>query len=340
MRHLIRSTIAAIITSTMMPVLAFANDGFMGLPAGGLTLQQSADIRMLDEDLFLSLDEVRVAYQFRNDSKSAIKALVGFPMPGLPVSVNFDGEDGYDIHDIKTLELLKFETRVEGKIIQSQPVVRAYFFPKDMPWEKQDRFRFTDAIDITAELQSAGVPLNFDAKAIKNAFARLPAAKQVDWKRRGLYTKDPNFERPSWWLSTIYMREQIFPAGAILRVQHRYKPYPSGFVMVPDHFKYDKELAKSTCVDAPTMKAITRLLAPQQGGSGHVIDYILTTANTWKGPIGHFRLTVDKGVPQNIVSLCGDGVRKTGPKTFTLETRNFSPKQDIKVLIVKSPQYN
>jgi len=315
---------------------ALANDGFLGLPAGGLTLQQSADIRMLDEDLFLSLDEVRVNYQFRNDSPSAIKAWVGFPMPGLPVRVNFGGEDGYDIHDVKGLDLLKFETRIEGVVAQSRPYVRAYVFPRNTPWEKQDRFRFTDAIDISAELSAARVPLNFDATAIKAAFARLPAAKQADWKRRGLYTKDANFEQPEWYLSTIFVREQGFPPRRIVKVQHRYKPFPSGFIMVDNHLSYDKDLAKAACVDPPASRAIANALRGR-GGSGHVIDYILTTANTWKGPIGHFRLTVDKGAARNIVSLCGDNVRKTSPRTFVLEANNFKPTHDIKVLIVKPP---
>ncbi len=315
---------------------AFANDGFLGLPAGGLTLQQSADIRMLDEDLYLSLDEVRVNYQFRNDSLSAIKAWVGFPMPGLPVSVNFGGEDGYDIHDVKGLDLLKFETRIEGIVAPSRPYVRAFIYPRNLPWEKRDRFRFTDAIDISAELTAARVPLNFDAKAIRQAFARLPAAKQADWKRRGLYTRDANFEQPEWWLSTIFVREQVFPPRRIVKVQHRYKPIPSGFIMMDNHLSADKDLVRGACIDQPTQRAITNALRGQ-GGSGHVIDYILTTANTWKGPIGHFRLTVDKGNPRNIMSLCGNNVRKTSPGTFVLEVNNFRPTQDIKILIVKPP---
>ena len=331
-----RSKLLATLFTLALASAALANDGFLGLPAGGLTLQHSADIRMLDEDLFLSLDEVRVNYQFRNDSPRAITAWVGFPMPGLPVSVNFGGEDGYDIHDVKSLDLLKFETRIEGIVAPSRPYVRAFIYPRNTPWEKRDKFRFTDAIDISAELTAASIPLNFDANTIKAAFARLPAAKQADWKRRGLYTKDANFEQPEWWLSTIFVRQQVFPAGRIVKVQHRYKPFPSGFIMMGNHLSYDKDLAKAACVDPPTHRAITNALGAQ-GGSGHVIDYILTTANTWKSPIGHFRLTVDKGAPRNIVSLCGNGVRKTGPTTFVLEANNFRPQHDIKVLIVKPP---
>jgi hypothetical protein len=313
---------------------ALANDGFMGLPAGGLTLQKSADISMVDEDLYLSLNQVRVNYVFRNDSSAPVTAQIGFPMPGLPVAVNFDPENDYFMPEVKSLEILKFETRVEGKVVKSEPFVRAFLFPKDGDAAKQDRFRFTDAKDITAELTSAGVPLNFNAKAIKTAFAKLPDATKKEWIARGLYTKETDYERAEWYLSTVYVREQIFAPGKIVHVQHRYKPYPAGFVMVSGHFKYDPQLAIDTCVDPKTDAAIKRVLSPELGGTGNVIDYVLTTANTWKGPIGHYRLTVDKGSPANIVSFCGNGVKKTGQTTFSLEATNFAPTQDIKVLIV------
>ncbi|MFN9357532.1 MAG: DUF4424 family protein, partial [Alphaproteobacteria bacterium] len=80
MRH-IALAFAAVLA---LAPLAQANDGFMGLPAGGLTLQQSADIAMLEEDLYLAMDEVRVAYRFRNESQAPVTAVVGFPMPALP----------------------------------------------------------------------------------------------------------------------------------------------------------------------------------------------------------------------------------------------------------------
>lgn len=330
-----RIYMCAALATLSLAASASANDGFMGLPAGGLTLQKSADIVMVDEDLYLSLDQVRVNYQFRNDGSAPVTAQIGFPMPGLPVSVNFDAETGYDMSDVKDLELLKFETRVEGKVVKSNPVVRAFVFPKDTDWDHQDRFRFTDATDVTAELTAAGVPLNFDAKTIKAAYAKLSPAKKADWTKRGIYTKDADEERPEWFLSTIYVREQTFGPGKIVHVQHKYKPYPAGFVMVSNHFAYDKQLAIDTCVDAPTEKAIKRILAPAQGGIGHVIDYVLTTANTWKGPIGRYHLTVDKGKKKNILSFCGTGVKKTGKTTFSIEARNFKPTQDIKVLIVE-----
>ena len=64
------------------------------------------------------------------------------------------------------------------------------------------------------------------------------------------------------------------------------------------------------------------------------IDYILTTGANWAEPIGDFRLVVDKGAAANLVSFCGEGVRKIGPTRFEMRRRNFTPTRDLSVLIL------
>ena len=47
------------------------------------------------------------------------------------------------------------------------------------------------------------------------------------------------------------------------------------------------------------------------------LDYVLTTGGNWAlGTIGDFKLTIDKGDPENLVSFCGENVKKTGPTTL------------------------
>ncbi len=69
-------------------------------------------------------------------------------------------------------------------------------------------------------------------------------------------------------------------------------------------------------------------------GTAILLDYVLTTANTWQGPIGVFRLAIDKGKPGNVLSLCIDGLRKTGPTSFAVEKKDFTPTRDLRLLIV------
>ena len=56
------------------------------------------------------------------------------------------------------------------------------------------------------------------------------------------------------------------------------------------------------------------------------LDYVLTTGGNWAlGTIGDFKLTIDKGEPDNLVSFCGENVRKTGPTTFEMTAKDYYP---------------
>lgn len=55
----------------------------------------------------------------------------------------------------------------------------------------------------------------------------------------------------------------------------------------------------------------------------------------WLDTIGEFHPTIDKGKPENLVSLCIDGIKKTGPATFELRRRELIPRRDPKILILE-----
>ena len=93
------------------------------------------------------------------------------------------------------------------------------------------------------------------------------------------------------------------------------------------------------CVDADFLGGVDRLLRaaprdyrilPEQR-----IAYILTTGANWRAPIGDFRLVVDKGAPENIVSFCGAGIRKISPTSFEVRRSNWRPDKELDVLIVR-----
>lgn len=49
-------------------------------------------------------------------------------------------------------------------------------------------------------------------------------------------------------------------------------------------------------------------------------------------------MVIDKGKPDNLLSLCADGVMKIGPTTFEIRKRNFEPRRDVSILIVEWPK--
>jgi hypothetical protein len=140
-----------------------------------------------------------------------------------------------------------------------------------------------------------------------------------------------------WWRST-------FPANKAVRVAHRYKPSVGGTSSVS--FFYDGQFqgqyaAYKTryCMDQTFENAIRK--AAKNGPEGtpkyfeNRIAYILTTGGNWAtGTIGKFKLTVDKGDPKNLVSFCGENVRKVGPTRFEMTAENFYPEHDIDILLL------
>jgi hypothetical protein len=65
--------------------------------------------------------------------------------------------------------------------------------------------------------------------------------------------------------------------------------------------------------------------------------YVLSTGATWAGPIRDFRLIVDKGDPDNLVSFCAAGVRKLDATRFEVRQNNFTPKSDLAIILLRPP---
>ena len=93
------------------------------------------------------------------------------------------------------------------------------------------------------------------------------------------------------------------------------------------------------CVDAAFLAALDRRAEATRAEYPVLpekrIGYVLTTGGNWAAPIGRFRLIVDKGAADNLVSFCGEGVRKVSPTRFEMVKTNWRPTRDLKVLIVE-----
>jgi hypothetical protein len=65
------------------------------------------------------------------------------------------------------------------------------------------------------------------------------------------------------------------------------------------------------------------------------IQYILTTANNWSGPIRNFRLSVIPDAPDDIVVTCLPGLKPISPARYELVRSNFRPDKELDVLILQ-----
>ncbi|RWM73520.1 DUF4424 domain-containing protein [Mesorhizobium sp.] len=325
-----RYVLTAALALSATPV--FANDSIAELGTGGLILSRSDAIAMESEDLYISPEKVTVDYVFRNNTDKDVDAIVAFPMP----DIEGDPNEMPAIPDGQSDNFLGFEVTIDGVAAKPQLEQKA----------------FALGIDISADLKAQNVPLYPFGDAARAALAKLPQAVADDWVDRGIIIEDTADDGsgmntvyvPFWQLRSTYWWRTTFPANKAVHVAHRYKPSVGGTSSVS--FFYDGQFqgqyaAYKTryCMDGTFENAIRKAAKNNPDGTPKYFEnriaYILTTGGNWAtGAIGKFKLTVDKGDPKNLVSFCGENVRKVGPTRFEMTAENFYPEHDIDILLL------
>jgi hypothetical protein len=309
---------------------AAANDSVAETAAGGLILTRSGEIDMVSEDLSVSADEVRVRYVFRNRTARAVRATVAFPMPDDDLSLLQESDVAFP---------RDFETKVDGK-----PVAM-----------RVERKAILGGVDHSALLNRLHVPIADDPDpsqaVIPEGLNALPPADQARLVRLGLAAVEgPEPETgvrrhltPLWTIRQTYYWDQVFPAGRDLIVEHRYKPGTGesvGTALTMADFRTSAEGRRTIadyCIDSAFLAGVDRM-ARQNGENAMIgeqrVGYVLKTGANWRAPIRDFRLVVDKGAAENLISFCGTGVRKVGPTRFEVRQANWRPDRDLKLLIL------
>lgn len=322
-----RTTLAlAALVAAFSPLSAGANDTSAALGAGGLTFERSTKVRMVTEDLFVSMDRIRVRYVFRNESKEPVTTLVAFPLPALKADMQ---ESPLNVPRLGDANFVDFETMIDGQPVRLRAERKATFKGRD----------------VTAILVANSAPLNPLAPEFSDRIAALSASDRENLVREGLIGQDEidrgkgiePWYRPTWDLATSFYREQTFPPGRDVIVEHSYRPIVGGTVQPllssPVTWRQERRrYERRYCVDPAFEKAGAQL--DPASTQERWISYRLRTGANWFGPIGAFTLTVDKGAPQNLVSFCGDDVEKISSTQFRVRKTNFKPRKDLDILIL------
>ena len=304
---------------------ASANDSEASIAFGGLVLKQNDVIAMRSEDLYISAEQVRARYQFANTSDKDVTITVAFPLPDIewvPPDQQVEGENPWYVVSPDDVPSVDFKTYVDGQPVKVQRQQKAMAGDKDVTgWLRTRKLSLS--------------PNDVD-------FSKLSAADHKNARRQGIFDDKKN---PAWVMQTAYYWQQKFPAGATLNVEHVYKPSTGSTVVsqIDETMKHTKgELAATAmgdsyeiyCVDQSLRDTVKRHAQDDQYYGEIWIDYILTTGANWKEPIADFRLVVDKGTPKNLVSFCGDDIKKISPTQFEMRKTNWRPEKDLSVLIL------
>lgn len=306
-------------TLLALPISASANDSTAQLGAGGLQLVRNDTIEVLSEDLFVSAREVRVTYHFRNRTDAPVTYLVAFPLPAIDAIV--PEVMNLVLPDPKSENFMDFTVTVDG-----QPVM-----PK---LEARVIALGLDQTEVVKRLGLSLNPMDFD---LYEWLQKAPPAEKEELNRLGLATVDPYTTQAVWKLETTFYWEQTFPPGEEIVVEHRYKPI-TGYGFFGDWVFNEPVYRDKYCIDGAFEAAARKKLAAIKDASNPYLNeqrvsYILTTANNWATYIQDFRLVVDKGSPDALVSFCGTDVKKISPTQFEMRAKDFVPEHELEILI-------
>lgn len=328
---MLRSALILALLLSASGALANTSSGYQG--TGGVELAKSEDIHMVSEDLRIGLDEIRVSYVFRNLGDHPVETLMVFPLPDLDLAPGLTSSNWS--FPRKAADFLGFQLWVD-----EQPVQAAL-----------ERRAFHQGAEVTRVLSETGALdlAPWRTGAYDDLVKRMDPAAVERLKGLGLIAQGDDWNNPQWTLRTRYHWTQTFPPGRDVRVRIAYTPFV-GTSLLDDMRRMDwrepvgrtigadtKGAEERYCLDAATKRALAAAQArtgtDRPAFDAKSLDYILTTARNWKGPIGRFHLTVDKGAADNIVSLCWTGLTKTGPTTFESTLTDFVPDQDLRLLV-------
>jgi len=316
-----------------------ANDSEAEISLGGIVLKPSSDLRLLQEDLYLSAEVVRVDYVFENPTDEYIDTTIAFPMPTQPRGL-LTRDYYYDTSE--DWDGFGFSTHVDGLPVRLKQMDRAMIGTRD----------------VTDEVVARGWPVIWSDSDEANPFAGLSEAEVAALLAQGWAVRDPLFaERvvPAWDAATFFVRDQAFPPNSKISVRHEYVPMIGGSAGSALYLQYRdgepdsilSEYRERYCIDDQFLAGVDRRLA-KNAGNDEVqtfmtetwLAYVLSSGANWDGPIGRFRLVVDKGSTDNLVSFCMNGVNKIGPTQFEVVKTDFEPSRDLDVLILSFHRYD
>jgi hypothetical protein len=311
---------------------ARANDSTAELSVGGLIFTRNADISIESEELTITPEHVNVRYVFLNQNEKPLTVTVAFPLPDIDLSE----ADNYAFPTDDPVNFVAFQTKVDGKPVTFTINQRGFLGDKD----------------ISAVLKEAGLPF-LPIGSQQNRIAELPKAARERLIREGLLipagtgAKGQELHAGGWTVKTAVVRQQAFPPKKPVVVEHRYrtsmgvsfdtvlrKGLRDNAAMEPEVKRYRAEY----CIPDELLRGIDRIAGAAEENTARLrerrVTYILKTGANWSGPIKDFKLVVDKGRPDRLVSFCFDNVKKISPTAFEVRMKDFTPERDLKILLL------
>jgi hypothetical protein len=299
-----------LILSLCFAQVALGKDIGGSIGAGGILFEPSENIALDYESLRISPKSVLVKYQFRNEASTTESVEIGFPLPRY--SFNPLRSALPKFHDLKIW--------VDGNELAPEHEVRCLL--------KKEKSK---SVDIGPELKMIFTSDLIDIDAIAKEAEHLSPKEQADLLKRGWFTSENGAMIPQWDNVVLFHWHQEFPPKKSIWIKQQYSPQAGVAPKFGDCLAPEQE--KLACLDSASGKAVKRMAAKKSHSAGKCswVDYVLSTAPYWKGPIKSFDLVVEKENPKTVFSTCFEGIKKSRAREFKSHRANFIPDKDVRV---------
>jgi len=324
MRRILPATIVIVLVIVLgcaaTPALAAGGERDIGYAATGPAFRLPAGVSVERQEVHISIYSVQLAYVFKSATQQTVH--FGFAMPAMPVdagedlaALNENATDAGFVADTQPANYLRLAVSVNGRKLTLAGRGRALL----------------EGRDVTRRLRDAGVPLlaGPDGDPI---WRQLPPDKQAQLRASGLMSEDTAL----WTYQADFVWDTVLVPGET-RVEVSYAPvfkYWSDINL--DSFPEmaaDGSATRTYCIDAAIRRAF---LSGKHPYDLYTVTH-LTPSNGWRGPARHYRLTVEKQQPTDLVAFCPRDAKKVSPTRFEWTASNHTPGGETGVLFFTRP---
>lgn len=285
------------------------------LPTGGVVFEKQDGMKMKVEALYIRPYQIEVNYLFENTTDKDINTQIFFPLPEMPAVEEYLGDESHDY---------KFKLWINGKSKPYQTHWTITQNDKDITKDVSILFYHPEEVITDQELDRRIAMLPEETRKSLQDNKIVEWDYLVDWDK-GEFPAWIMGDHTAWQKQISYSWQQNFPAHKTVSVRHTYTPtaiYNNVGFPFSECINRESEPYKSFAYipENENTYSLDHLQAR------NYLEYILTTANNWQGPIESFNLIVQS--PFKSVG-CFDGEAFYGEEYYTVNRQDYTPQWDL-----------